>query len=766
MQPRLLTHGSGSSARDALPLVSIVMFVRNREHLVRRAIDSVLGQDYPCLQFVIQDGASTDGTVEQIQSYGSRIELVSEPDRGTNDGFWRGLRRARGEIIGTCLSDEEMAPGSIERAVLEMARAPEAGAITGDAYVCDLHGNTVGFYTGKDFSLLAYLLGDYCPHFAASFFRRRALSDIGFFERRWKEGDLDTVEFELWCRLGIEHRIKYVPHLFARWTVHEQQASQNIRRIIDELASRTMILDRHLFGDGNFFGSNPELRNAIVKRQHEILIYHLLAHGQRDDALKIEDRLRETLGGAALGRSLITAKSLPPSPNVFGARELHYRARQAHEMAMRYRDRGQVDEALQAWKSASELKDETVEAMQAQLALASPSLTETQLEQTQVAWALKHAHPAHAPVAARLKRGRNGGRLKVGYNSTLWNIQTGQAILLPVMQAHDRERIALIGYSHIAQPPEVTEKFDEFHVTGALNHARACELMRSHELDVLVETNGLSYGNRLPAMSVRCAPVQVSYVNHAGTCGVPNIDYLLTDAIAGENLEQGYYTEQLYVLPRCFLSYTYHAMAAPPVAPPPFESNGYVTFGNFGGPYKLNLDCLRLWAAVLRKVPKSRLVLQNAGMNNPGNAAFIRRRLGWFGVEPERITILPGTDRDTILRNYDLIDISLDTWPYCGGNTIAEALWQGVPVVTLKGKRFVSAYGASLNDAAGIGELAARTPERFADMAVALADDRRRLVCLRRDLRAMMVEHGLSDPNSMARALEGAYFEMARRAAA
>jgi glycosyltransferase involved in cell wall biosynthesis len=358
LQSALLKHGKEQASFSALPLVSIVMFVRNRAHLVRRAIDSVLSQEYPRLQFIIQDCASTDGTVDQVLSYGPRIELVSEPDKGTNDGFWRGLRRVRGDIIGICLSDEEMAPGSIERAVLEMARAPEAGAVTGDAYVCDLHGNTLGFHTGKDFNLLAYLLGDYCPHFATSFFRREALQDIGFFSRRWKEGDLDTVEFELWCRLGIDHRIKYVPHLFARWTVHEHQASQNIRRISDELASRTMIIDRYLFGVGKFFGSDAELRNAIIRRQHEILIYHLMAHGQREDALKIENRLRDTLGRSAGDRSFARAKRLPPSPNVFTAQESNYRARQAHELAMRYCSRGQVDEALQAWKFAADLNDE------------------------------------------------------------------------------------------------------------------------------------------------------------------------------------------------------------------------------------------------------------------------------------------------------------------------------------------------------------------------------------------------------------------------
>lgn len=747
------------------PLVSIVMFVRNRADMIGRAIDSVLSQDYPRLQFVIQDGASTDGTVDVIRSYGTRIDLVSEPDRGTNDGFWRALKRVKGDIIGSCLSDEEMAPASIGRAVHEMAAAPEAGAITGDAFVWDVHGNTLGFHIGKGFNILSYLLGDYCPHFATSFFRRQSLDRIGFYENRWKDGDLDTVEFELWCRLGIDHRIKYVPHLFARWTVHEAQMSQNIKRITDELASRTMIIDRHLFGPGKFFGDDRRLRNYIIKRQHEIVIYHLLAHKQRQDAVTVENLLRQALGPEATGRRMTELAALPPSPNEFTDEEKQYRAQMAHQLAMCYRDRGQVDEALQAWKGANPLDDETIDAMQPQLALASPTLTEHDLERTQVAWAMKRAHPTHIKTENPLRQVSRNGRLTVGYNSTLWNIQTGQAILLPVIAKHDRTRIRLIGYSHIDQPEPVRSKFDEFYVTGPMNHGGFCKLARSHELDVLVETNGLSYGNRLPAMSARCAPVQISYVNHAGTCGVPNIDYLITDALAAEAVEPGYYTEQLFVLPRCFLAYTYDEMYAPPVAPPPCLANGYITFGNFGGPYKLNLECLELWASVLRKVPGSRLLLQNPGMNNQGNAEFVRRRLGWFGIDPDRIDILPGADREAVLDNYRMMDISLDSWPYCGGNTVAEALWQGVPVITLKGQRFVAAYGASLNTAAGLGDLVARNQEDFAEIAGRLASDTERLVRLRKNLRSMMVEHGLSNPRQLAGALEDAYFEMARCAA-
>jgi hypothetical protein len=442
-----------------------------------------------------------------------------------------------------------------------------------------------------------------------------------------------------------------------------------------------------------------------------------------------------------------------------GTRANAGRAHLAHTLASMYRDRGQVDEALTIGAGAAPLGDEIIDAMYAQLSLASPTITDVELQSRQAVWASKYARPGDGAPFARVA---SEGRLTVGYNGTLWGIQTGQAILNPVIAAHDRTRVRVIGYCHIKQPASVTDLFDAFHVTGALGHQEFCELARSHRLDVLVETNGLSSGTRLPAMASRCAPVQVSYVNHAGTCGVPNVDYLITDRDTIGSIDQRYYSEQLYALDRCFLTYTYHGMWAPPVAPPPMLRNGFVTFGNFGGPYKLNLECLRLWASVLHRVPGSMLLLQNPGMT-PANIEFIRRRFGSLGIDAGRLTILPGADRDTVLKNYDLMDISLDSWPYCGGNTIAEALWQGVPVVTLKGNRFVSAYGASLNAAAGIGDLVGHSRAEFAEIAAALAQNADRLVSLRNSLRDGMIAYGLSDPRAMASALEDAYVGMVRR---
>src|SRR6185503_16204746 len=118
-------------------LVSIFMFVRNGALSIRRAVDSVLSQTYGNIEFVIQDAVSTDGTLEILKSYGDRIKLVSEPDDGAHEGLWRGLTRCTGDFVGSCLSDEELVPDAVERAVAAFNANPDVGAITGDALLTD-----------------------------------------------------------------------------------------------------------------------------------------------------------------------------------------------------------------------------------------------------------------------------------------------------------------------------------------------------------------------------------------------------------------------------------------------------------------------------------------------------------------------------------------------------------------------------------------------------------------------------------------------------
>src|SRR5262249_3655508 len=152
-----------------------------------------------------------------------------------------------------------------------------------------------------------------------------------------------------------------------------------------------------------------------------------------------------------------------------------------------------------------------------------------------------------------------------------------------------------------------------------------------------------------------------------------------------------------------------------------------ITFGCFGSSAKLNLELIERWTRLLHRVPGSRLRLQNLQLGTAASRRFMAERFARFGIAADRLIIEGGVDRPTLLDLYAKVDIALDTWPYCGGNTIAESLWQGVPVVTLKDQRFAGAYGASLITAAGCADLIAHTSEQFIDIAAALADDPQRL---------------------------------------
>jgi len=192
----------------------------------------------------------------------------------------------------------------------------------------------------------------------------------------------------------------------------------------------------------------------------------------------------------------------------------------------------------------------------------------------------------------------------------------------------------------------------------------------------------------------------------------------------------------------------------------PYAKNKFVTFGCFGSANKINIEILALWAEVMRQVPDSKIILQHFQFDPPDNRRYLIDRFARYGITPDRIIVRQGTNREGILRAYDDVDISFDTWPYCGGNTLAEALWQGVPVVTLKGSLLCARYGASLLEAAGLPQLIADTKERYVQIAVELANDPARLKALRHDMRGLYTETGLNDSAGFARNLERAYAHM------
>jgi len=271
------------------PLVSIFMFCKDRASSVGRAIDSVLAQTWPHIEIVVQDAASTDGTREILQGYGDAIKLVSAPDSGAAEGFLRALQRCQGDYIGSCLSDEELLPDAVERAVAYFQDHPQVAAITGDADIIDAEGKLIGQHIGGDFILASYLTGDYCPYFVSSYFRRSSLQQLGLMDPAWVP---TSIEFEMWCELGSHFPIHYVPGKFGRYGIHPDQLS-NLPSDVQLHMDGRLLTFQKLFSAGGSLASpdtvTPLLMRRLMAGQCVMQFNHLSAYHKTDAAQRYLD---------------------------------------------------------------------------------------------------------------------------------------------------------------------------------------------------------------------------------------------------------------------------------------------------------------------------------------------------------------------------------------------------------------------------------------------------------------------------------------------
>ena len=224
------------------PLFSVQCYVRNRKQTIRRCLESVLSQDYPNIEFVIQDGASTDGTLEILRQYqDDRIKLISEPDAGPEEAFFKALKRCRGTFWCACLSDEALLPGALKRSADELQAHPEVGAIYGDAQVIDFEGNPLRTYRpAPDFSFEKFLIGQVMPLFSSAFFRLQAVRASPLTEGQ------NAADSELWLKMSAQYPIRYVPETFSRYGVGETTFSSNASLILRQLKPRLDAIDEVL----------------------------------------------------------------------------------------------------------------------------------------------------------------------------------------------------------------------------------------------------------------------------------------------------------------------------------------------------------------------------------------------------------------------------------------------------------------------------------------------------------------------------------------
>jgi protein O-GlcNAc transferase len=289
---------------------------------------------------------------------------------------------------------------------------------------------------------------------------------------------------------------------------------------------------------------------------------------------------------------------------------------------------------------------------------------------------------------------------------------------------------------------------------------RVADKIREDKIDILVDLAGHTAGNRLRVFARKPAPVQVSYLGYPGSTGLSEMDYRLTDSFADPpGKTESLHSEKLWRLPVCNWCFSGFD-DSPAVGPLPAEA-GSICFGTFNNFAKASPAVMDLWAAILTAMPSSRLIIKSQGLGERGVSERIHQLFESRGVQADRLEIR-GHEPNPVshLDAYNQMDIALDTFPYHGTTTTCEALWMGVPVITLAGQTHVSRVGVSLLNSVGLPELIAQSPEEYVSIAIRLAKDLPRLAELHRTLRQRMQASPLMDAPRFAGDIEAAYRQM------
>ena len=381
-------------------------------------------------------------------------------------------------------------------------------------------------------------------------------------------------------------------------------------------------------------------------------------------------------------------------------------------------------------------------------------------------------------------------RLRIGYVSPDFREHPVARFVEPLLAAHDHAHFEIFCYAEGHIVDAVTRRLqghaDQWRSLVGLSDEQATELIRQDAIDILVDLCGHTAGNRILVFARKPAPVQVSHFGYASTSGLSTMDYRITNALADPpGMTESLHTEELVRLPD--VAWCYEPTAGSEVNPlpgamptsawacrqplvphahadvgmPPGESFGRVTFSSFNYLAKVNADVIALWAEIMKAVPQSRLLLlANVAMQGMENV------LGHFaanGIGGDRVEFLRRGTREEYLAYYHAVDIGLDPFPYNGGVTTCDALWMGVPVVSLAGDAYISRQGVSLLSSVGLQDWIAATADEYREIAIGWANDLPGLQRLRAKLRQRVRNSPLTDGQRFTRNLETAYRSMWRR---
>jgi protein O-GlcNAc transferase len=472
-----------------------------------------------------------------------------------------------------------------------------------------------------------------------------------------------------------------------------------------------------------------------------------LAHANLGESLAELGRVEEAL--AATRRAIELA---PRDP------------RPRFNLAVYLRGMGQLDDAVTAHRAAIAI-DPSDAYQQCNLLYTlnfHPGYAPADVFAEHRAWAQRHADPLTAVARPHTVDRTPGRRLRIGYVSPHFTAHAVNFFTQPILASHDHEQFEVFCYSSLKREDAISARLrtyaDHWRAIHALSDQDVAELVRSDKIEVLVDLTGHIPGNRLLMFAHKPAPVQVTYIGYQNTTGMAAMDYRLTDDWSDPpGTTDACYTEKLVRLPGSFFCYR-PTPDAPPVTPLPALTAGYVTFGSFNYFAKVTPDVLTVWARLLTAVENSRLVVLPHLTRSLH--ASLPKAFGALGVDPARVRVVDRLPRAQYLELISQVDIALDPFPFNGHTTTCDALWQGVPVVTLAGATYASRFGSSGHVSLGLEELIAFSSEEYFDIARRLVREVDRLGHLRATLRERMAASRLLDFAGFTRNLEAEYQRM------
>lgn len=374
-------------------------------------------------------------------------------------------------------------------------------------------------------------------------------------------------------------------------------------------------------------------------------------------------------------------------------------------------------------------------------------------------------HGSRRGATAQLDR----QHLRVGLVSGDLRVHAVGFLLEGVLPKLHSANLELIAYSMNPADDGLTERlkghFSNWNSIVGLSDEEAARKIHADGIDVLIDLAGHTAHNRLPVFAWKPAPLQVSWLGYLASTGVPGIDYVLADAVSAPQAVRNQFTEQVWCLPETFNCFTPPSVpSALEVTSTPALRNGFVSFGSFQRMNKINERVLSLWARILTACPTAVLRLQNAQLGDPHVRQRILDALQRKGIDSDRVRLAGETaKREDYLAAYAQVDIILDTYPYPGVTTTGEALWMGVPTVTLAGDTLLRRVGASLLICAGLEQWVAWNDDEYVSLAVRQSSDLEGLARLRAGLRQKVAATALFDAGRFAWQFEDALFAMWQR---